>query len=464
MEKIRLLILLVLCSYMVTLLSCGKEKNIVDIKPLPQNTTDVTFVVALPGLSQNIGTYAITDNEENTLKTVDVLVFKVVGTSETLVYRAKGREIKPLGIGSSQFQVTLIPHSTEKYRFVVIANSRAEVEAGLSGVGVGQTKDNTLTRFLTQKSGIWNTTSNTNYDPLPMWGETTTEVLVNSSTAPMALNLLRSLARVDVQVNPLLLGSFKMKSISVYNTNANGRIAPSASNYNALQKKVTAPSFPALLQPNSTPLVYGVANPLKSEQEIYLFEQAAAPSVNATGGISLIIGGNYNGSSTETYYKLMFLSNTPTPAPIPVLRNHKYVFNIKEVSGEGYATKEAAIAAKPSNMQATITTIDMNDMPVVYFDEHYYLAMQTDLVVYPTDAFQNQTYKITTDAPGGWNALSNRDWILVSKVADGIQMIVLDSSLSGVPRNGTVTVTAGKIRTRIKVYQGYGSSPLPYIP
>ncbi len=463
MERIRL-VLMVLCVYTMALFSCAKEKNIVDVKPLPQSTTEVAFIVALPGLSQNIGTYAITDNEENNLNTVDVLVFKVVNAIETFAYRVRGTNIKPLTVGSSQFQVTLLTHSSEKYRFVVIANARKEVEAALvpSKIAVGTTKAAALSFLVVEKNGVWNTTSNTSYDPLPMWGETGTEVLVNSGTSAMTLSLLRSLARVDVQVNPTMLGTFKMTSVSVYNTNANGRIAPLASNYNIGQKKVTAPSTPSPLLTNSTPLVYSVANLIKSEQEIYLFEKPATAAANASA-TSLIIGGKYDGSSTETYYKLEFLSAVSPFAPLPILRNHKYVFNIKEVRGEGYATKNAALAAKPSNMQATITTIDMNDVPVVYFDEHYYLAMQTDLVVYPTDVLQDQTYKIDTNAPGGWNAISNENWIIVSKVTNGIKMIVLGGNLSS-PRHGTVTVTAGKIRTRIKVYQGYGSSPLPYIP
>ncbi|EEI91754.1 hypothetical protein HMPREF0765_2651 [Sphingobacterium spiritivorum ATCC 33300] len=77
MERIRLPILLIMCIYTVTLISCIKEKTIID-DTLPEagNTTEVTFAVSMPGLSQNISTYAITDNEENKVSTIEYSCLK----------------------------------------------------------------------------------------------------------------------------------------------------------------------------------------------------------------------------------------------------------------------------------------------------------------------------------------------------------------------------------------------------
>ncbi|QQS97091.1 FimB/Mfa2 family fimbrial subunit [Sphingobacterium spiritivorum] len=470
MKRIRLPILLIMCIYTVTLISCIKEKTIID-DTLPEagNTTEVTFAVSMPGLSQNISTYAITDNEENKVSTIDVLVFEMSGGNEKYAYRVAGRNIRPLTANSIRFQATVQTDNTKKYRLVAIANARAAVNSNSIDYTVGTAKASILDKLLIDKPGVWNTTSSADYSPLPMWGESLPDLSITGSTGTIALNMLRSQARVDVKVEPTLAPVFRMTSISVYNSNANGRIAPEASRYNVGEKKVTSPSIPTTLQTNSTPLVYNISNPLKSEQEIYLFEKAAA-SAGVSGALSLIIGGHYDGSSTETYYKLEFLSAAATPVPLAVLRNHKYVFNIKEVSGEGYLTKAAALSGKPSNIQGSVVTINLGDMPVIYFDEHYYLAMQTDLVNFMTSQGTGQFYKIKTDFPGGWTWESDQpSWLSMNPHInggnEGANIIVgLLPGIGDNPRHGILTITAGKIRARIKVYQGYGTNPLPDIP
>ncbi|MGJ1321045.1 hypothetical protein ACR776_20965, partial [Sphingobacterium spiritivorum] len=124
MERRRLPILMIMCMYTLTLLSCIKEKFIIsDNNPGANNTTEFTFALTLPGLSQNISTYAITDNEENKISTIDVLVFLVSGSTETFSYRVAGRNIRPLTANSSQFQVTLQTNENNNYRLVVIANA-----------------------------------------------------------------------------------------------------------------------------------------------------------------------------------------------------------------------------------------------------------------------------------------------------------------------------------------------------
>ncbi|WP_293913666.1 MULTISPECIES: FimB/Mfa2 family fimbrial subunit [unclassified Sphingobacterium] len=466
MEKIRLPILL-MCIFMIALLSCSKEKTITDDTTAgTNNTKDVTFTVALPGMSQNISTYAITENEENKISTIDVLVFLVSGSSETYAYRVRGRNIRQLTTNTVQFQVSLQTHASNSYRFVVIANAKAIVD-GIS-YNTNESKPNVTNKLIINKSTAWNTTSSVDYDPIPMWGEAAPVIVSDKFASSINVNLLRSLARVDVNVEPTLAPVFRMTSISVYNSNANGRIAPEASKYNVGEKKVTAPSIPSPLQTNSTPLVYNISNPLKSEQEIYLFEKAAAASAGVSGALSLIIGGRYGGSSTETYYKVEFLSPAAVPSPVPLLRNFKYVFNITDIAAEGHATRESALAAKPSNMQVSLLTINENDLPVIYFDEHYYLAMQTDLVNYPTDQGGGDAYKIKTDFPGGWTWISDRPWLSVHPYNDGSDRanitVLINPSNPQSPRSGTVTIIAGKIRGKIKVYQGYGTNPLPDIP
>ncbi|EFK59257.1 FimB/Mfa2 family fimbrial subunit [Sphingobacterium spiritivorum] len=473
MERIRLPILLIMCIYTVTLISCIKEKTIIDDTNTETNgTKEVSFTASMPGLSQNISTYAISDNEENKVTTIDILVFEMTGSTEKYAYRVAGRNIRPLTANSIQFQATLQAHATKKYRLVAIANARTTVNA--ASYTVGALKSDILKNLVINKPGVWNTTSSADYSPLPMSGESEPNLSINSNTGSITLNMIRIQARVDVIVEPTLITRFQMTSISVYNSNSNARIAPSATTTGSNGPIVTAPSLPASPQINSSPLVYipdpvTPPNTVNSRQQIYLFEKNAAASAGASGALSLIIGGYYDGSSTETYYKLEFLSKEAAPIPLAVLRNHKYEFKIKEVSGAGYPTKEAALTGKPSNIQGSVVTLNLSDMPIIYFDEHYYLAMETDLVNYPTNQAKGQFYKIKTDFPGGWTWTSDQpSWLSMNPynngTSDGANISVEINQGNPVPRHGILTITAGKIRARIKVYQGYGTNPLPIIP
>ncbi|QQT24249.1 fimbrial protein [Sphingobacterium spiritivorum] len=460
MEKIRLPILL-MCISMITLLSCSKEKTITDDTTTgTNNTKDITFTVALPGMSQNISTYAITENEENKIRTIDVLVFLVNGSSETYAYRVRGRNIKQLTANTVQFQVSLQTHATNRYRVVVIANAKAIVD-GIS-YGINESKAAVTDKLLINKPTPWNTTSSKDYDLFPMWGETN-DIIISDKVPSLYAPLLRSLARVDVKVRPELTTDFTMTSISVYNTRITGKIVPFAENFVGLGTYVTNPSMYTSFPISSTPWVY-TTEALSSEQQIYLFENAPITwTPGSPKSLCLIIGGRYGGSSTETYYKVEFLDGWQSSAS--VLRNHKYTFNIMGVDGEGYATKELALAAKPSNMKVSLLTINENELPIIYFDEHYYLGLQTDLITY-THSATGQPYKIKTNVPGGWQWTSDQPWILVTPNigTDNANISVLINEGNPIPRYGTVTIIAGKIRAKIKVYQGYGTNPLPDIP
>ncbi|MGJ1388714.1 FimB/Mfa2 family fimbrial subunit [Sphingobacterium spiritivorum] len=469
MERIRLPILLIMCIYTVTLISCIKEKTIIDDTP-PEtgNTTEVTFAVSMPGLSQNISTYAISDNEENKVSTIDILVFEMSAGTEKYAYRVAGRNIRPLTANSIQFQATMQTHATKKYRLVAIANARTTVNA--ASYTVGALKSDILKNLVINKPGVWNTTSSADYSPLPMSGESLPDQSINGSTGTIALNMIRSQARVDVIVEPTLITRFRMASISVYNSSSNARITPSATTTGSNGPIVTAPSLPASPQINSSPLVYiqdpvNPPNTVNSRQQIYLFEKNAAASAGASGAISLIIGGYYDGSSTETYYKLEFLSAENTPKPINLLRNHHYIFNIMDISGEGYPTKEAALAARPSNMQTNILTLDGANQKITYFDEQYYLSMNSSSARFSSNIAAAVNINIQTNA-NTWTFTSNGSWFTATKetvkIPNGFggyseihDMLVIRTPINntGLARQGSVTVRAGKIKVDIDVKQ-----------
>ncbi|MGY5255607.1 hypothetical protein, partial [Sphingobacterium spiritivorum] len=203
-----------------------------------------------------------------------------------------------------------------------------------------------------------------------------------------------------------------------------------------------------------------------SLQEIYLFEKTKAASAGASGAVALIIGGKYNGSNTETYYKVEFLSNTTTtPEPIDVLRNHHYIFNIVDISGEGYPTQQDALNAMPSNIQTYMVSLEGANRKITYFDEQYFLSLNNKDVVFVSNIQASVNINIQTNAPGGWKLTREGDWFTadkqIIKIPNGfggytyVEMLVIKPTINttGSARQGKVTLYAGKIKVDIDVKQ-----------
>lgn len=139
------------------------------------------------------------------------------------------------------FHVDLLK-STDKFRFVLIANAAAQLQTALNGLPANAEKETLMSRIEYRVSTRWNAISSANFTPLPMWGESETIDGIDNNTQKFSVNMLRSLAAIDVKVTD---NDFIMTKVYVYNMPGKGRIAPVAGNYNAAEYKVTAPSIPA---------------------------------------------------------------------------------------------------------------------------------------------------------------------------------------------------------------------------
>ena len=77
--------------------------------------------------------------------------------------------------------------------------------------------------------------------------------------------------------------------------------------------------------------------------------EAGLPSTPDNDNIHcLVIGGYYHNKSTISYYRLDFATETESgEAYLPILRNHRYVFNIIKVSGPGFTSATSALNSTP---------------------------------------------------------------------------------------------------------------------
>src|SRR5690606_18341982 len=157
-----------LCLLCGVLCACHKRP----IEPIPShaNRVTLTFSAKLPGISQGIKTYALSDADENFLENVDVLVFTDDGSGLTFRYRSVGTDIvQSTGAGvPAEIKVRLWRTDIDT-RLVIIANAREQVNDYDFDIGV--TTLNDFQMGLVYELGMeeeW-LTDDGNFTPLPMW-------------------------------------------------------------------------------------------------------------------------------------------------------------------------------------------------------------------------------------------------------------------------------------------------------
>lgn len=386
---------------------------------------ELLLTLNLPDAFTSPSTYALNATKENTIKDFDVLVFKKNKTTgvETFLYATTGTaDIDGTGTPAQKIRVTLKKSSSsdEQHRVVVLANLRKAVEEATTrgDLVVGTAKGTVLNR-ITFDSGKWNVTGDT-YTPLPMWGEASQCIAITASTNSTSLgtiNLLRSVARIDVGLNIRdngeslgTLSNFKISQVKVYNANKKGQAAPFAMSGN----KVTLPSLPnGVAAGDMTYRLTPAGNGLI--REIYTAESDNKKAAKGEETY-LIIGGNYNGAITPTWYRIDFFEKgsdqSPEEVKLDLLRNHIYRVNITSVSGPGYSTENDAKNSRPMNLKYSVQEWESGDMSDIVFDGQYALGI-SDKEYVLTGAESIQTLKIRTDAPRNDNTGYNNTSIWV---------------------------------------------------
>ena len=71
-----------------------------------------------------------------------------------------------------------------------------------------------------------------------------------------------------------------------------------------------------------------------------------------TSRLAIIVGGKYNGSQKETFYRVD-LTNDQTSETMNILRNHVYRFTVTKVTDDGYDTAELAYKSIPKDISFT---------------------------------------------------------------------------------------------------------------
>jgi hypothetical protein len=457
--------------------SCNEVGN-----EIPENFTgeeqEVVFSMNVPMISESTSKLrSIGEAQENAIQTVDLLAFSK--DNSLFNYHYKGVLIGNTGTPTQECRVK-VRLAKYKQDLVIITNAGTLVDAVVkSNNGQTISKEDFLAQLeytLSETSPQWNTSSPSNYNALPMWGETSATITPNIE---LSVSLLRMLAKIDVQLDEEkgVSNIFKLKSVRLYNTNIKGRIVPNSAVVQNMS--VTAPSLPNAPGKYLGPLVYDkeqdftIPN-VAMKGAIYTFE-TQAPQDDPLEATCLVVGGEY-GNNAESYYRVDFLEDGNFQ---DILRNHRYLVNIVSVTGPGYKNPDEAFRNKSVNMDVNILVWDTNNMYDVIFDGQFYLSVSRDSILVSREEQDNTELFVITDynpdnplknIKTGWYVDSIIDiatgntctWLTVdpttregkpNELKNVKLKIKQNDDIQNNHRSAKITFAAGRLRYPVKIYQ-----------
>jgi hypothetical protein len=473
---------------------------------------DVVFRIAVPYTAKNNGsqTRAIGGGEENTIRSVYVLAFKVESdNSETfdysaIAYKATGNVE---GNPTQDFMVT-VKVKSHSQRFVVIANADAETAALLGKTTWTGTPKETMLEELEvelQNAGdTWKVISSSNYTAFPMWGESGKETVTGTTTGLQgSIPLLRMVAKINVQLDETVTGltdKFQLKSVRLYNTNTKGSVVPASFTDGIKDGErylwVTTPTIPADIMPynkrHEGPLVYtDFTTPGQTDiamrGAIYTFETAAPADGDMLKATCLVVGGKFDADGdgdfsdeSETFYRVDFLESDGETFR-DILRNHQYIVNVVDVTGTGHGTPGDAFQSKSVNMKVLIQAWNEVGMTGIVFDGQYMLGVSRDEFSFSRDgrsgnAGDNVLHVFTdyapltgTTPPAGWYVEKTVDasdgttlvsWLTLTPdnggKGDNTEVVLtFGENTTNAERSAIVWLAAGRLRYPVRVTQSF---------
>lgn len=299
---------------------------------------------------------------------------------------------------------------------------------------------------------------------IPMFGEVT-QVEVKTDTQPVptlgkTIHLLRAVARVDVGlkmsaagttgkdgdfdetasglistiVEPADRSSKKVKwtllETKFFNAASQGLVVPAEGNYSldGDKPKATAPTLPQT--PGKQTLTYAVTDNLL-KRNIYIPETGnPEPEVTQNGNETdptkdtyylnrpyLILKLQYDevddtnnlkvgGAKGTTYFRVDFLKREGEEATakytyLPLLRNHRYKVDIRNIGGLGFDNEDDAKKGPSANIMYNVLVWDESEMSDVKYDGQYMLGVSKNVVeTYKSGG--SMQFKVQTSWPEGF--------------------------------------------------------------
>ncbi|MDR1645330.1 MAG: hypothetical protein LBS05_05850 [Tannerellaceae bacterium] len=335
------------CWLLLLTAACSTEETLLD--PTTRSGSDVTIRITFPEAVQT--TRAITATDENKVTHVDLLVFTDDGNTNFLDDKFAYKIAVNSGItgtgAEKSFTVPLENMTSARQRIVLLANLPAALRTTVIDVlddsDVGVTTMKSIIGQLRYTGAPWRTAlTSGNFTAFPMFGQMFEYKQIDHDhqiTTPIDINMIRSVAKIDVGVD--IGGSaqgfgtvFSINKIYLCNASDSGYVAPH-DDYIRQTPEQTLIGKTNVAATRTGDIEYTFPSGRDFFNSIYVPETDSLIVVG-TDSIKpayLVVDAQYKG--VQRFYRIDF---TKDAKYVPLLRNHKYVVNILGIRADGYAT------------------------------------------------------------------------------------------------------------------------------
>ena len=406
---------------------------------------------------------------ESAISEVRVLVFEESGGDYIFSYHIKGTEVSSSG-AQTQFRAVL-ETSEAPVKLIILANTGDSFGANAPVQGETEAEVRAKMTYPFSAAGM--------QDNLPMYGEVSIPGGIDASqTYTLPVTVLRAIARVDV-VKDMYENApgFTLEEVYVFRANDRIQLIPDALVSDS-QVKVSTPSIPQGTVALADAVVKKEEGGAESIIQLYIPESSEAVTNNEKikEATTVIIGGRFEGGDNPvTYYRADFNSGVQGHPFGQVLRNYRYIFNIKSVTREGWPTPEEAAENLSSSIIVDIQPWEDFSSEMYLGDDRFGISSRSislryvsnrerQLDVESTFAYQIQWLK--NGVPVGeatadyGHTISNEDfdaWIVRNEddaeYVTHLRFRTLKNNNIGDIITDTLRVTAGPWKVDIKVSQ-----------
>ena len=437
-------------------MSCTDETSLPEAKANNTQNVQLRLVITIPAstaYTRTRGVLSQTDHE-SAINEIQVLVFE----GGKYQYRVPGISISSNGTNTT-FTARL-KSTSATVKLLILANSTDAVLANEPSAGDNM---NTVKKKISMKVNYPATA-------FPMYGEYELPqgLVADEINTVTGIKMLRAITRVDVKATEV--SNFKLTGVKAYRANSYLQVIPNETGI----LKVTQPSVPtaSTANVNSSMFVVSDADMNDFTAQLYLPESASPASGDwISKATCIVVEGYYAGSEKPSYYRMDFDPDNQNNAFGQVLRNHKYIFNIKKVSAPGWEQPDDAANNRSSHIDVEVQAWDDYTLDM-FFDGEHHFGVSTREVVLKNKPNSNALIDVSTDltdytlqwadalgTPEGTAAqnLSN-EYFKVEKSKGGSQLIVTalkDNSANSTRRSQNFVITANRWRILVNIQQRY---------
>lgn len=352
-------------------------------------------IINLSVSAANSGTTMDNDDTASAIKSLCILQFNADGNAfGTLRHVGMGTEIAS---SSGKYSATLLQSvdNNDKYKLVILANfpdGDYGIFYRMGGKSYAEVQQACLSAELSGESNVLEFTA---AQPFPMFGiaKDGAPQIITETMNLGTVSLVRAVARVDIGIGTKNADNNTWNKGGVPLDMTQVQIWKDGKQYAYMPVENNFSSSAGALAINSPSPVGGTETKIYGSTYItgttYCSEKIYVPEADLLWGdvydtdhsnrLAIIVGGKYNGSDAETFYRVDFTYDEGSKAKMNILRNHVYRFTIKSVKDAGYATAELAYTSKPKNLDFSAGMIEgwvSNEETSVPSIQGYYLTYQ----------------------------------------------------------------------------------------